>query len=220
VLQFPRYAIYYLPAADSALYRFGAEMLGYDAFSGEMRSHPTATLLTFPDWPALTEEPRKYGFHATLKAPFSLADGAREQALLDTLHQFASAPREIPVIAPVVHLMGDFIAVVPFEQFRAPITPQDRARRLKSPLTPRQIAHVDRFGYPYVFEDFRFHMTLTGRVPTGKRDDVLAYLRARFAQLAIHRLAVGAIALLRQAAPDRRFEVLTRLHLAGRINTA
>ena len=72
---FPRYAIYYAPAPDSDLDRFGAQLLGYDAFSGEDLPFPDGILQAAPDWHELTRDPRKYGFHATLKAPLSLAPG-------------------------------------------------------------------------------------------------------------------------------------------------
>src|SRR5688572_2758569 len=97
-----RYAIYYVPAADSALHRFGAELLGYDAFSGEDLPFPVGILQAAPDWGDLTNDPRKYGFHATLKAPMSLASGKTEVELLAACAAFAATPRAIPQIRPVV----------------------------------------------------------------------------------------------------------------------
>jgi len=86
---FPRYAIYYVSAPGSALDRFGAELLGYDARSGEDVSFPDDVLHAVPDWHALTQDPRKYGFHATLKAPFPLAQGKSEAELLAVRDRFA-----------------------------------------------------------------------------------------------------------------------------------
>lgn len=228
----PRYAIYFVPPPDSALYRFGAEMLGYDAFSGEACGQPREMLRLFPDWTALTDEPRRYGFHATLKAPFPLAVTAREDDLASAVERFTA--RAVPKIAPAVDLLGDFVAIVPaqpvaalsdlandcvmqFERFRAPLTEAERARRLKARLTPRQIGHVDRFGYPYVFEDFRFHMTLTGRLTEDRRRAVVPALRAAFATLRIERLPIDAIALLRQPSAGRNFEVIVHRQLADAV---
>src|SRR5687767_2649966 len=197
-----RYAIYHMPPAGAPLYRFGAAMVGYDAFAANDLDHPPQALQAFGDWHALTADPRKYGFHATLKAPFLLADGTSEASLCKAFDRFAETPREVPTIAPVVRAIGSFIAVVPdsavaplaqladacvtaFEPFRAPLTEYDRQRRLKSPLTPRQIEHLDRWGYPYVFEEFRFHMTLTGSLPAEKRQVVLPFLQAEFAGLGL-----------------------------------
>src|ERR1700753_3034672 len=193
----PRYAIYYAAAADSELDRFGAHLLGYDAFRGEDLPFPESIEHSLPDWRELTRDPRKYGFHATLKAPMVLAEGKTEAELLAACETFVSMPRPIPVITPVINAIGDFIAIVPsqpsaeleqlaaetvrgFDDFRAPLTPQDRARRNPDRLPPRQRDYLDRWGYPYVMEEFRFHMTLTGRLAEDRRESVLAILRQRF----------------------------------------
>lgn len=173
----PRYAIYYAPSPDSALHRFGSTLLGYDAVSGDELRFPDGVA---PDWREVTEDPRKYGFHATLKAPTALADGRSEAELLDACAAFAGRARRIPLIEPVVDAISGFIAVIPaklsdelqqlaadcvteFDAFRAPLTQEDRARRRPERLTERQRDYLDRWGYPYVMEEFRFHMTLTGR---------------------------------------------------------
>src|SRR5215475_4116653 len=100
---FPRYAIYYAPAQGSSLDQFGAEMLGYDAWIGATLPFPEGVMETMPDWRELSDDPRKYGFHATLKAPITLADGRTERALLAACADFAGTARAIPVITPVVN---------------------------------------------------------------------------------------------------------------------
>ena len=158
---------------------------------------PDGVAQSVPDWRELTRDPRKYGFHATLKAPMALAIGKTEAGLLAACETFAGTPRAIPVIRPVVDAISGFIAVVPaepsaelerlaadcvreFDSFRAPLTPEDRARRNPSALTPRQCDYLDRWGYPYVMEEFRFHMTLTGRLDAERREPVLTMLRIVF----------------------------------------
>jgi len=222
---FPRYAIYYAPPAADPLARFGAGVLGYDAFSGREVPFPAEVAAVFADWPVLTNDPRKYGFHATLKAPFALAPGRDEAALLAAFDVFTAAPRAIPTIVPVVRAISGFIAIVPdepsadlaalaqecveaFEDFRAAMSPADRARRKPELLTPRQVEQLDRFGYPYVRDDFRFHMTLTGRLPPERGADVLALLQAQFGVLALTTLRIDRIALFRQADAHSRFRVL------------
>lgn len=231
-VQQPRYAIYYVPDANSALYRFGAELLGYDAFTGKTCAQPADMLRRFADWHDLTQDPRKYGFHATLKAPFVLEPMARETDVVAALRSLVAKPRSIPSFTPRVAVLSGFIAIIPelapdalgrlasdcvkhFEPLRAPMTDEERKRRLKSKLTPRQIAQVDSWGYPYVFEDFRFHMTLTGRVAPDIRDDVLAHLRQRFAELNMKQLPIDAIAVFRQLSPDRPFEIIARSELSA-----
>jgi len=221
----PRYAIYYAAAPDSELDRLGAHLIGHDAFSGETRPFPEGIEQTLPDWRDITQDPRKYGFHATLKAPMWLADGKTEIELLAACDSFAGLPRRIPVIKPVVSAIGDFIAIVPsqrsteleqlaadavgcFDGFRAPMTPEDRARRRPDRLTPRQREYLDRWGYPYVMEEFRFHMTLTGRLKAERRETVLNILRQRFAMLELATLAVDRIALFRQDDANARFRIV------------
>ena len=227
---YPRYAIYYAPAPGSGLDRFGAQLLGYDAFTGGDLSFPDGMLQMSPDWRELTRDPRKYGFHATLKAPLSLAPGKTEAELLAACEAFAVTPRAIPVIRPVVGSISGFIAVIPaepstelerlaadctreFDSFRAPLTPDDRKRRNPSRLTPRQREHLDRWGYPYVMEDFRFHMTLTGRLDTERREAVLTMLRSRFSTIGLTMLAIDSIAVFRQENADSRFRIVNRWKL-------
>ena len=222
---FPRYAIYHAPLRGSTLDRFGGGLLGYDAWTGEDLPFPQRVTETMPDWPELTSDPRKYGFHATLKAPFALAPGRTEAELVAACAAFAGEPRAIPLFRPVVDSISGFIAVVPverslpleqlaadcvtaFDSFRATLTTYDRARRNPERLTQRQRDYLDRWGYPYVMEEFRFHMTLTGRLDSTRRWGVLDMLRARFAAARIDGLAVDRIALFRQDGPDTRFRII------------
>jgi putative phosphonate metabolism protein len=222
---FPRYAIYHAPARGSALDRFGAELLGHDAWTGAALPFPAQIVEQIPDWQELSADPRKYGFHATLKAPMALADGKTEATLLAACADFARQARPIPLITPVVDSISGFIAVVPkershpleqlaadcvraFDSFRAPLTPDDRARRNPAKLSPRQVEYLDRWGYPYVMEEFRFHMTLTGRLGDVRRESVLAMLRERFARLELERLAVDRLALFRQDDAKARFAIV------------
>jgi putative phosphonate metabolism protein len=228
--EYPRYAIYFAPDADRALTRFGAETLGYDAYSGHDIDHPRSVVADFPDWADISAAPRKYGFHGTLKAPFSLTEGKSEADLLAAIEDFAAEPREIPLIAPVVRTISGFTAIVPdeaddelellaeacvrdFDSFRAPMTAEDRARRKPDALTPRQIEHLDDWGYPYVFEDFRFHMTLTGRLDEERGAAVLALLQHRFAELGIDELPIDSIALFRQDSATTRFRIVKHVPL-------
>src|SRR5438552_3722805 len=103
----PRYAIYYVPAPGSELDGFGAKLLGYDAHSGEDLRFPDGILRMAPDWYDLTKDPRKYGFHATLKAPFSLAPGKAEAELLAACKAFASTTL---IAGSGSSATGDFVA--------------------------------------------------------------------------------------------------------------
>jgi len=212
----PRYAIYFVPPADSALYHFGAGFLGYDCYTGESLPHPQDVALAASEWDALTHEARKYGFHATLKAPFRLLPPFSEADLTAELERFAAIPRTLPEIKPIVQSLAGFIAVVAdmpsmdldrlvadavmaFDRFRCPLSSHEREQRLGAGLSERQTDNLDRWGYPYVFDDFRFHMTLTGRIEAGRRGAILALLQARFDAIeGAHVLPVSQVTLLRQ----------------------
>jgi putative phosphonate metabolism protein len=220
-----RYAIYYAPAFDSDLWRFGSSTIGYDA-ADDVESPPRPVADIDPaTWTALTGEPRRYGFHATLKAPFALAEGMTEGALETALAGFAGACECFTLPGLEVRALSRFVALVPkvrssaldtlaaecvkvFDPFRAPLTEADRARRLKAPLTPHQLAHLERWGYPHVFDDFRFHMTLTGPLPEPLLAPVTAALSGRYrAETGDGPLRIDRIALYRQPARNARFEV-------------
>lgn len=171
-----------------------------------------------------------YGFHATLKPPMALAPGRSEDELTAACAAFARAPRVIPIIKPAVDVIDGSVAVVPastsadlddlaadcvrtFEPFRAPLTEQDRTRRNPANLTPRQRDYLDRWRYPHVFEEFRFHMTLTGRLNTERRAPVVEMLRDRFRESGVSDLSIDRIALFRQDELDQRFRVINQWRL-------
>ena len=226
----PRYAIYYVPDAESALYRFGTALLGYDALNAHNVAQPDALVEAIPRWREFTDDPRKYGFHATLKAPFRLSSRASETDLVAAFEEFSGKQRAIAVIRPLARLLRNFVAIVndapngdlakladdcvtAFEVFRAPLTPQDRERRLKSPLNSNQIEMLDRWGYPYVFEEFFFHMRLTGRIESALGEQTLEVIAAQFSKLGQQSLAIDRLALLRQDHPSAKFAAIRHLAL-------
>jgi putative phosphonate metabolism protein len=226
-----RYAIYFVPAADHPLYRFGRAVLGYDCYTREDVAHPYSDRLAPAEWAALTREPRVYGFHATLKAPFRLVAPFDEAALVQAFTAFAAARHAIPRIEPCVRKLGAFVAIMPrrpcialdelagrcvmaFDTFRAPLMREERARRMAAGLGAAEIANLDRWGYPFVFEAFRFHMTLTGPMPSTRCDCVLALLQEAFAeQCGESAFAVDRVALLRQDHARARFYVVAQANL-------
>ncbi len=222
----PRYAVYYAPAADSLLWRFGCATLGYDAFTGEDVAFAIPPGCDAGAWSQLTAEPRRYGFHGTLKAPFELANGRSEGQLRAFAHQIAAGLSAVPLAGLTMTALGRFVALIPaepspalqkfafdivqaFEPFRAPLSPADLERRLASPLTPAHRAYLEAYGYPYVGDAFRFHMTLTGSLP---QDDVLgittALSRACSAAVPVAPVAIDRLALFRQDGRESRFRLL------------
>ncbi|MBX9910233.1 MAG: DUF1045 domain-containing protein [Beijerinckiaceae bacterium] len=228
----PRYALYYAPAAGSALWRFGSAVLGYDAITGEDIPFALPDGCDAAAWPGLTEEPRRYGFHATLKAPFSLAPGRSEAQLRAFTHNYAASLEPVALTGLSVSALGSFVALTPpgenpalqrfafalvqaFEPFRAALGEADRARRLKSPLTPAQRAYLEAYGYPYVGDAFRFHMTLTGSLPQEMVAPVRLALAQAYAQAVPGgAVAIDRIALFRQETRESRFRLLDSVSLS------
>ncbi|MEJ1159725.1 DUF1045 domain-containing protein [Prosthecomicrobium sp. N25] len=184
-----RYAIYFAPPPESALWHFGSAIIGYDAAAAREVVPIVPASWEPAAWRAATADPRRYGFHATLKAPFRLREGVTEQDLLDRFRIWSAGLGPVPSVQLVVRPIGDFVALVPaspnpalagladaavdaFEPLRAPLTADEIARRRPDRLTGRQRDYLLRFGYPYVREEFRFHMTLTGAI--GSRVDEVA----------------------------------------------
>lgn len=176
-----RYALYFAAPADDPLMRLGNRWLGRDPFSGALPDQPAVAGLAGDRFAELTAEPRRYGFHGTLKAPFSLREGVSEADLLDACAAFAGEVSPFDIAGLGVNRLGRFLALTPcaaeteltafaalcvrvFEPFRAPLSEADVARRRKSGLSPKLDAYMTAWGYPYIFDEFRFHMTLTGKL--------------------------------------------------------
>jgi putative phosphonate metabolism protein len=227
-----RYAVYFVAARDCALHRFGSAVLGYDCHTGSDVPFPGDLGVDHATWLELTAEPRRYGFHATLKAPFRLAAGCREAELARAVQDFAARAHAPIRIAPAIRLLGAFTAIVPrepsaalaaladrctseFDAFRAPMPAAERTRRAAG-LSERQLANLDRWGYPYVFADFRFHMTLTGRLTPDRQDATLATLRRSFARACGDEpIAIDRLGLFRQDGEAARFRVIDEAKLAA-----
>jgi putative phosphonate metabolism protein len=225
-----RSAIYFAPAAGSALEAFGCGWLGR-GLDGAPLAQPAVPGIDPARLFAITGSPRHYGFHATLKAPFGLADGY-SPADLDAAAEAFVRDRAAFAIPLQVGSLGGFIALVPaapsaaldalaadcveaFDRFRAPLEAAELARRRVAGLTPRQDRNLLRYGYPYVLDDFRFHMTLTERLQAPERDQVLALLAERAAPICATPLTIDAIATFEQPARDAPF-VLRRRFAFGR----
>ncbi len=229
-----RYAIYAAPPAGDRLAEVGAALLGYDAERGADVPQLVPDGLAAADWRAITEEPRRYAFHGTLKAPFRLAEGTTEEELLAAARGFAAAQPAMQVPLHLSRMGGRFLALVPeaptpdldrladeavetLDRFRAPPNGAELARRLAAPLTERQRGYLERWGYPYVFEDFRYHMTLTGPLPPERIEAVEAALAATVQRELGPRpvLRLRSIAIFVQPAADARFRLQAHLPLAA-----
>ncbi len=232
-MEFTRIAIYFTPP-PGAFSEFADAWLGWSAHRGATIAHPQIGGLPQPVT-ALTERPRKYGFHATLKAPFRLAEGRNLAGLSGALRAFAGARAPAQSAGLRVARIGAFLALVPegsnaqidalaaevvaaFDAFRAPLTEADRARRMASGLSGDQIALLDRWGYPYVMDQFRLHMTLTGPLPDAEGAQVVEALAPQIAPLLPAPFVIDALTLAGEDGSGR-FHAIERVALSGEVKT-
>ncbi|MEM9625314.1 MAG: DUF1045 domain-containing protein [Pseudomonadota bacterium] len=213
-----RFAIYFAPPPGSELEAFGRRWLGRDHVTGEAVEREAIDGLNDSDQQRISRSASHYGFHATLKAPFSLKEGRTGDELYEAANRFAH--RRTAFEAPPLKLskLSRWIALTlsapspemnalaedcvrDFEPFRAKLSDDDVERRRKSGLTPRQDEQLLAFGYPHIFEDFHFHMTLAGPLEPAEKDMVFDRLRDRSDPLEQGPLLVDAVAIYEQ--PDR-----------------
>lgn len=227
--QYTRYAVYFTPA-PGPLSDFTASWLGWDPAAGRPCDHPAVLGLPAPV-PELTAAPRRYGFHATMKPPFRLASASSRAQLLDDFEALAATLAPAAIGDMRIAGLGGFLALVPdgdtgavariaaetvagLDRHRAPAPPEETARRSAAGLTPRQEAHLVTWGYPYVMDEFRFHMTLTGRLDAAARDAVEAALTPLLTPLLPRPFVLDALSLMGEDAQGF-FHILRRTPLTG-----
>jgi len=228
-----RYALYYAPRPEDGLAATASQWLGRNPETGQTRAPRPVPGLAPERLAEILAGPCLYGFHGTLKAPIALADEVTERDFVDAVGRFAARERAFVVPSLELAELSDFLALVPatrcpdlqdladrcvleFDEFRRPADEAELARRRAPGLTPRQDALLLRWGYPYVLDEWRFHLTLTGRIASAtERETVAVALRQRFAGVIESPLQVNDLCIFRQPAPDRPFTVLARFRLGG-----
>jgi putative phosphonate metabolism protein len=229
----PRYALYCAPRPEEGLAVAASQWLGRNADTGQARALKPAPAFSAERLAEITAEPRLYGFHGTLKAPIVLRDGASERDLLDAVGAFATGRRAFAVPSMGLGSISGFMALIPaqpsvelqdladscvieFDEFRQPAPDAELARRRAAGLSPRQEELLVRWGYPYVLEEWRFHLTLTGRIrDDGERAAIGELLRRNFAGFIDRPLSVRDLCIFRQSAVGRPFNTLARFRLGG-----
>jgi putative phosphonate metabolism protein len=222
---FTRYALYYAPP-EGPFARFGATWLGWDVAAGAPVPHPA---IAGVDVARVTETPRKYGFHATLKPPMRLAVGCEPDSLAQAAANLCARLAPVRLEGLALSRIGRFLALTPvgdaralnalaarlvadLDSFRAPPDAGELARRRAGGLSATQEAHLARWGYPYVMDEFHFHMTLSG--PLADPAPVEAALAPLLAGLPLAPFVIDAVALVGER-PDGMFEVVHRYALTG-----
>ena len=220
-MNFSRYAIYYIP--DLPLFQIGSDWLGWNSQSGQ------ETFLSADDR-RITDRPRKYGFHATVKPPFLLASHSTQGELQDAFHAFCATSSPATCGTLKIARLGRFLAMTQdvqsnevtelaastvsyFDKFRAPLSDKDIEKRRQRRLTPQQDELLLRWGYPYVMQEFKFHMTLTGPLQNDEIVSIEQLANTRFQEFIGQSLNIALLALLGEDRDSGRFHVIEKLSL-------
>jgi len=227
-----RYALYFAPAAAHPLWLAGNAWLGRDPEQDCLLALPAVPGFVPEQIAAITASPRRYGLHATLKAPFLLDEGRTEAELLTRLTDFCASHMAFDLPPLQVAALDDFIAlrsshrsqalhdladtcVRHFDDFRAPPDAAELARRRPESLDVEARGRLVRWGYAHVFEGFEFHVSLTGAVASEVRDALLPWLTDYFASALAVPIAFDSLALYVESAPGANFRLVQRSPLIG-----
>ena len=225
-MTYARYAIYHLPAA-APWSDWATAWLGWDAARGLTCAHPALDLPVA----RITETPRRYGLHATMKAPFALAPGRTEAELDAAFAAFCAACAPTPIGTLTLSRLGRFLALTPkvrdpalitlaaqlvraLDPFRAPLTEAERIRRAGPGLRGALQDNLDRWGYAHVMDAFRYHITLTGRLDPVLRAAAAQALETHLVPLLPDWHELGALSLMGEDAQGR-FHALATHRLTG-----
>ena len=227
-----RFAIYYAPAVTDLLWERAAVWLGRDpasgvSYDGAVAGLERTRLLN------LTQSAGRYGFHATLKPPMALAPGQSDESLRAAMKEASTELPIVPLGKLRIASLDGFLALMPeeanntqlqdfaatvverFDPFRAPLKPRDRAERAARGLTPRQEELLDAYGYPYVFDQFRFHMTLTDRLSEAEHDDVLQAAQTWFGPILNDPVTLDRLTLFQEKENKLPFDRIADFPLRG-----
>ena len=222
-----RVALYYAPSSHDPLWQLGSQWLGRDCDTGAKLEQPDV-----PGLFDLTVDPRMYGFHATLKPPMNLRPGVTWDRVVTATDDIAARLKPFPLPPLEVADLHGFIAirdsepsrdlqaladlcVAEIDHLRAAPSEAEIARRKKASLSARQLEMLERWGYPYVFDTWFFHMTLTKRLSPEEHAVVMPRAQAYFAETLPAPRMVREICLYTQAEPGADFLLAERIPFRG-----
>lgn len=230
-----RYAIYFAPPEGSGLERVGSAILGRCARTGNALKQPDIPGVKPARLAELTAAPRHYGLHATLKPPFLLVERHGERELLESAAAIASKTRPFDLPGLELSSIGSFLALTPSapcpeledlaricvtvpDRFRRPPRPEELARRRAQGLSPNQERLLNLWGYPYVLEEMRFHLTLTGRIhDPEERERIGTGLTTLLAPILHETVPLRDICVFRQPCLEEPFTILERFALTRKL---
>jgi putative phosphonate metabolism protein len=226
-----RCAVYFVPEVHSDWWQAGSHWLGRCAASGASYAPPDIHGVTPDEFQACTADPRRYGWHATLKAPFTLAKGQSLDALRTAMRELAGSLSAFDLPPLRVSTLGQFLALRPdgdsahihttaaacvtrLHPLAQPLSEAELTRRRQARLTPEQDRLLLEWGYPWVLQYFQFHLSLTGPLDAVSPDVQTALVQAaqaRFESLPVCRFSHIALFVEPQAGAD--FECVEQMAL-------
>jgi len=227
---FSRYAVYYLPCHDTPLQRFGDQWLGWSITDGKFTNRVKGALPA-TEHSKITATPQKYGFHGTLKPPLRLKDEFGQNEFVNAVRHIATMHQPFMIPGLILQVIGQFMALVPMEHipamhdlasdlvtgldaFRKAPTGEETARRLSAGLTSRQTELLETWGYPYILDEFRFHLTLTGKLNKDQIPKIQNYLKEQITSMLEQPIKVRDIAVVGQM-ENGMFTLIERVPLGG-----
>ncbi len=230
--KFARVALYMMPP-EGPLAEFGAQWLGWDIARGVLVAHGDVLRGLAGDaaLAEITGTPRKYGFHGTIKPPFRLAKGRSLSELEDKIEVLCTQIPPVTLDGLAATSLGGFVALTPvgntgalaemaaqfvtgLDMFRAPATTGEIARRRKVGLSAAQDALLLKWGYPYVLSEFRFHLTLSGRLPAEQAETLCAAVQNHLDGVITAPQTINDICLVGEA-EDGQFHLIHRYPFSG-----
>ncbi|WP_108819170.1 DUF1045 domain-containing protein [Pseudovibrio sp. Alg231-02] len=230
-----RYSIYFTHPQSATLTELGSQWLGRSAFSNESLAHPHLNEFGPGHLHSITEDARRYGFHATMKPPFHLAEGKSQEDAKAAFSTFAKQTSAFTIEGLAPTFLGKFLALTPtqpseqlnglaaqcikqLDHLRAPLSEQDIERRRKANLTPQQDAYMLEWGYPYIFKHFHFHMTLSKRLEDeNERKALKAAAEDHFKPVIHQPISISHLALCVEPEAGAPFQVIEIRPLEGQV---
>lgn len=227
-----RYAIFYVPEQGSLFNLAGSSWLGRDAYDGGTFAQPNVGELKPWQVAERTLNARRYGFHATLKAPAPLADHVTETDYVSAVAEFCKITPAVVLPNVEVRAFSSIFAIVPearfaplneleknivmhFEPWRGGLNSEAMENRRLGKLTERQITNLERWGYAHCLDEFKFHMTLSDRIPEAEQPAFVAAMIKHFAEFDNATLSIDRLGIFVEVEPGAPFRILDSFALEG-----
>ncbi len=225
---YKRYAIYYVPSENSELDLFGKCWLGWDPYKGEETTKSDLSKLpSFKKFSSLVLTPKQYGFHGTIKAPFKLKNEYTYNDLENKVREISKQIHSFYFDQLIIEKLGNFIGLIPtnnlkvnavsnkfveeLDYLRDELSESEIKKRKPHKLTSNQKQMLFKWGYPYVFDEFKFHLTLTSKLNVVEIDDVFRSLQNILKQVNLNKISFNNICIFGQKS-DEKFYFVQRFN--------